>query len=759
MSFFSELKRRNVFRVGAAYIVSAWLLIQAAETIFPLFGFDDTPARIIVIVLAIGIIPALVFSWVYELTAEGLRKERDVDRSLSITHHTGRKLDFVIIGTLVAALGYFAYDKFVLDPGRDALTTVNTVAGLAEVRNLVGEDRFAEAYIRAQELEPVVTDESLRQELWEAVSVTTQLDSEPRGADIWMRPYNSTERDWQYLGQTPLENARLPFGMSRLRLELEEYRTLNVAWWDWLEISAYRFDPVGSIPEGMVRVQGDEFEVFLPGLEHLTIELPDYLIDATEVTNRQYKQFVDAGGYSNPEYWEHHFALDGQEQSFEEAMELFKDRTGRPGPSTWEVGMYSDGAADHPVGGISWYEAAAYARFVGKQIPTLFHWYWAAFPHASQFMMPRSNFGGSGSAPVREYEGISPSGAFDMAGNVREWVWNQSNDERFILGGGWSDPEYMFTDANAQSPFDRNETNGFRLMVSLDDTNLALAREPIVRPSRDYFAEQPVSDDIFDVYRRLYSYDATALNEEVVAKEEVERWSREEIELDAAYGDERFTVFLYLPADAEPPYPAIVYFPGSGAIYRRDKPAAGEFLFPFLITSGHAVLFPVYKGTFDRGTGLASDIQDETNFYREHVIQWSKDLGRAIDYLETRSDIVMQQLGYVGMSWGSAMAPVMMAMEPRIKAGVLISGGLVLQPTQPEVDPFNFLPRVRIPTHMVNVPNDYFYPLETSQKPFYEFLGADPKDRILLDGGHLPPMNDVTRETLNWFDQYLIPQP
>jgi hypothetical protein len=103
MSFFSELKRRNVFRVGAAYIVSAWLLIQAAETIFPLFGFDDTPARIIVIVLAIGIIPALVFSWVYELTAEGLRKERDVDRSLSITHHTGRKLDFVIIGTLVGS--------------------------------------------------------------------------------------------------------------------------------------------------------------------------------------------------------------------------------------------------------------------------------------------------------------------------------------------------------------------------------------------------------------------------------------------------------------------------------------------------------------------------------------------------------------------------------------------------------------------------------------------------------------------------------
>jgi dienelactone hydrolase len=495
------------------------------------------------------------------------------------------------------------------------------------------------------------------------------------------------------------------------------------------------------------------------GLERLTIELPDYLIDATEVTNRQYKRFIDAGGYSDPEYWENEFVQDGSELTFEDAMELFKDRTGRPGPSTWEVGTYPDGMAAHPVGGVSWYEAAAYARFAGKQLPTLFHWYWAAFPLASQFMLPRSNFDRAGSAPVGTYDGISPSGAFDMAGNVREWTWNRSGNDRFLLGGGWSDPEYMFTDVNAQSPLAREEMNGFRLMVSLDDTNLALAREPLDRLNRDYFSEHPVSDEIFEVYRRLYAYDATALNDEMVAREEVERWTREEVELDAAYGNERFTIFLYLPRGAEPPYRPIVYFPGSDPIYYRENPAADRFLFSFLITSGLAVLFPVYKGTFERGSELKSDIQNETNAYREHVIQWSKDLGRSIDYLETRSDIVMDQLGYVGFSWGSAMAPVMLAMEARVKASVLISGGLVLQATQPEVDPFNFLPRVGAPTLMINSPNDYFYPLESSQRPFYEFLGAEPKDRVLLEGGHLPPMNDVARETLDWFDQYLAVVP
>ena len=119
MSLFNELKRRNVFRIGAAYVVGAWLLIQVTETIFPLFGFGDTPARLVVIVLAIGFIPSLILSWVFELTPEGLKKDADVDSEKSITQTTGRKLDRIILVVLALALGYFAFDKFVLDPARD----------------------------------------------------------------------------------------------------------------------------------------------------------------------------------------------------------------------------------------------------------------------------------------------------------------------------------------------------------------------------------------------------------------------------------------------------------------------------------------------------------------------------------------------------------------------------------------------------------------------------------------------------------------
>jgi len=118
VSFFSELKRRNVIRVGAAYIVVAWLVIQVAETLFPLFGSGDAPARIVVIVLAIGLAPVLIISWAFEITPEGLKRDSEVDPEQSIAPHTGKKLDRVIMVMLVLAVAYFAFDKFVLDPQR-----------------------------------------------------------------------------------------------------------------------------------------------------------------------------------------------------------------------------------------------------------------------------------------------------------------------------------------------------------------------------------------------------------------------------------------------------------------------------------------------------------------------------------------------------------------------------------------------------------------------------------------------------------------
>ncbi len=121
MSFFDELKRRNVIKVAAAYLIVSWLLLQVSDTLVPALHLPEWFHSGVAFVLIIGFPIAMIFAWAFEMTPEGLKKEKEVDRAQSITQATSQQLNNVIIGLLVLALGYFAIDKFVLDPGRDAV--------------------------------------------------------------------------------------------------------------------------------------------------------------------------------------------------------------------------------------------------------------------------------------------------------------------------------------------------------------------------------------------------------------------------------------------------------------------------------------------------------------------------------------------------------------------------------------------------------------------------------------------------------------
>jgi len=146
MSFFAELKRRNVLRVGAAYVVAAWLVIQVVETIFPIYGLSDALIRIVITILAIGLIPALIFAWAFELTPEGLKKESEVDRSQSITPQTGKKLDRAIMVVLALGLAYFAFDKFVLSAQREADLVEQRAAAVEQARQEGRTEALVESY-------------------------------------------------------------------------------------------------------------------------------------------------------------------------------------------------------------------------------------------------------------------------------------------------------------------------------------------------------------------------------------------------------------------------------------------------------------------------------------------------------------------------------------------------------------------------------------------------------------------------------------
>ena len=411
----------------------------------------------------------------------------------------------------------------------------------------------------------------------------------------------------------------------------------------------------------MVRVGGGETDVNLPGLDHLApIELGDFLIGRYEVTNQEFKRFVEGGGYRRQELWKHPFAAGGRDAAVDPGDGSLhrQDRPTRAG-RRGRPASYPDGQANYPV---DRRELVRGRRVCGvrRRRPADHLSLEPTRPYlGGAAIVPLSNFAGRGLAPVGQYQGVEPvrhlrhgrqrTGMVPQRGRLRA---------RIILGGGWNDQPYPFNDAYAQDPFDRSPTNGFRLVNYLSDTSLAICRAS--RSSglfRDFRKLRPVSDPVFAAYRQMYDYDPLPLNAVVERRVDERDWIREQIAFDAAYADERMAAYLYLPKHGTPPYQAIVFFPG----LQRDPRAVvrseiSSWAFDFIIKSGRAVIHPIYKGTYERQDSLHSDYPDLSNFYKEHVIAWAKDMRRSIDYLDTRPDIDTAKVAYYGVSWGGYLA-------------------------------------------------------------------------------------------------------
>jgi hypothetical protein len=271
------------------------------------------------------------------------------------------------------------------------------------------------------------------------------------------------------------------------------------------------------------------------------------LVDRHEVTNEEYKKLMQG---VKREFWKQPFR--GREsRSVGGRGSALPRRDGLPGPS-WELG--SGKASKHPAAGVSWFEAAAYAEFAGKAPPSttgigLQTW-------ASMLIVPgQLPWGG----PSRSERGaVSGSGTTDMAGNVKEWCWNETGrGKRFILGGGFGEPTYMFIDQDAQSPWDRKANYGFRC-VKLPAPPPEVAARRIEAAFRDFSKEKPVSEEVFRAFRGLYAYDKGDLHARVEETETTEDWTHVTVSFNAAYGGERVIAHLYLPKDAAPPFQTVV---------------------------------------------------------------------------------------------------------------------------------------------------------------------------------------------------------
>ena len=633
-----------------------------------------------------------------------------------------------------------------------------------------GEQHYA-AYELALQIKDVIPSDPILEKAWDEMTSSMTIITEPLGARVSIKEYRSPDDEWMPLGQTPLDCSTVPKGFLRWSIQKEGYATVEVAQASrWDDTLRFTLDGTGVIPEGMVRVPGGQRGAWIVGEGWFeTEELQDFYLDRYEVTNHQFQAFVNEGGYRRRDFWKHDFIREGRVLAWEEAMEIFRDKTGRQGPATWELGSFPDGEEDYPVTGVSWFEAAAYTEFAGKSLPSIHHWIYSAALGWSEYIIPFSNFSQDGLAPAGSRNGLGLFGDYDMAGNAREWCFNATEGDRYILGGCWKEPLYMFNFPMKLPPFDRSSCNGFRCIQLIDkrDDPESIWRDILTKPTRDYSREEPVGDAIFEAYGFLYEYEKTPLKAEIAfTDDEPEHWTIEKISFDAAYGRERMFAYLFIPRGVSPPYQTVVLFTGAFAISMRSSQngrAINSFDFvDFVIRSGRAALCPVYKSTYERGDGYSVfDPEVTRSEHMTHMLQWWKDLSRSIDYLETRKDIDIERIAYMGSSWGGWLAPLFLAQDNRYRVAVLRLCGLPTRNLQPAFDTFNFMSRVKLPVLMLNGRYDNLFPHETSQVPMFEALGTPPEDKrhVLFNTAHsmYGYRNEMIREVLDWLDRYLGP--
>jgi formylglycine-generating enzyme required for sulfatase activity/dienelactone hydrolase len=697
----------------------------------------------------------------------------------------------LVIVLSLAGSGYYFYSQ------AEEKESERYQAALEEVESLLNKDRFSDAYLLIKDLDPM--QDPRRSEYAERIVVPGTIAIANEGVSVSFKPYGRDDVDWIPLGLTPFQSPTpLPRGELHFKLELEGHDAQEIVAKNpgpmfgngfYLEnIGRGRFTqepirlvPVGQIPGGWVAIPKSDQPFFLTGWSRdvfgmdLIEETSGFYVSKFEVSNSEYKEFVSAGGYTNPEYWQgQEFVGEGGSLTFEEAMTSFVDKTGRPGPSTWELSSYGEGEADLPVTGVSWHEAAAYARFRGLSLPTIYQWARFAlgpiegiYPLAG-VIEQQSNFSQERLVPVQSTLGLGPWGTYNSAGNVREWVWNQAGDLGLIQGSQWQSYG-NYSQAITAPRMNRHETNGIRLVQNLasEPFNERLLAPIDLLYDDPFVSREPVSDEAFEVMRFQFTAPKREpLEVQVERVEETQLWTADEHSLKFSES-ETFVIYLFKPTSGQPPYQTIVYGPPANAArpgqLNREAIPGQAANFSYILRSGRAVALPIWAATYERVLPRSSaGAGERSNRHRMGALAWHRDIVDTMDYIETLDDIRSDGVAYMGYSFGAAWyGQLVVALENRLSNAIFVSGGLVhTSQLNPMLDSINWAPRITVPVLQLNGIYDHIFPWEESAKRHFQLLGTPEEHKKLVgyDAGHIGfPENQMVAEIADWLDKYLGP--
>lgn len=664
---------------------------------------------------------------------------------------------------VVAFLGTRDNDTPTVDPAPQA----ETENLLPQVFMALDTDDYVEAFTVAERLQAQEPDNEILATLWDRMSNDFDFISDPPGAKVYVKDYHDESDVWEEVGVTPLKK-KMPYKTFRAKFVLDGYRDREVA-----RVSESMFSG-GRAPHEIkiaLRGNGDSF----PKMLNLTVEkfliplpgfplgasifLPEYLIDRTEVTNSEYKEFVDAGGYADPKWWQHAFELDGETLSFDQAVTHFTDSVGKTGPAGWDLGDYPEGEDDYPVGGVSWFEAAAYAAFRGKALPSVYHWAAAAYMDAEIARPIAPDFqknANMDSGVIQSADGtkaIATSGALKMAGNQREWAFNEGNGGRYILGGSWEDQRYMLLFQPPRTPWDRSLANGFRCAVYSDDEPPA---EELFAPNyvviEDLTSVAPIPDVIFDTLVNAGKYTSLPM-EAVTEQSDISHrdYDSETVIVNGVDGN-RMKFEVIMPKVKQESYSAIIFFPGSDALIPSEFDATHYVdMLNFVPKSGRVLVIPHYRELWEHADATTSQRLLNPTSGPAFIRMWAQDIRRTFEYLDSRSDIQNGDTAFFGISLGAIMGSYLVPYnQDRLATAMLVSGGLSNKTAA------QFIQRIAIPTIMINGKTDYIFPVDPAQTLMYKYIGTPPehKRHVIIEGGHMPDKAALARESLLWLDRY-----
>jgi formylglycine-generating enzyme required for sulfatase activity/DNA-binding winged helix-turn-helix (wHTH) protein len=606
-------------------------------------------------------------------------------------------------------------------------------ASVARVEELAASGRYIEGYeLAVQVLDRLPTEPrviSLMTELSDDLSITTR----PAGAEVFLRRLGSPREE--RVGVTPIEHRRIARGEYILSVRKEGYalyeRTMSTSLSraTIIDKQAWRIRidedlrERARVPPDMAFVPGGEYRLRATSRPtNATVKVADFFIDKFEASNRDFKAFIDAGGYRNEQLWDGA----GADRS------RLKDTTGLPGPRGWTGGTFPGGQETYPVTGIDWHEARAYCRFRGKDLPTLFQWEKAARPAVKgpgvvfgvvtpwglldgKDVAMRVNMDSTAPAPVDSFPfGMSPFGVYNMAGNVSEWIRNPFDYGYTVAGGGWNEPLYRFLYYGPRPALYTSDNLGCRCSRSAG----ADGSEPAtVFRSGAEVPHYPVSsEEKFRASAARYAYERSDLHAVVTGVTETASWRREEVAFDSQ-GGQRAKAYLYLPKSVAPPYQTIHYLSGNawwqGIPVTEIVEGRGARLAPYL-RYGRAIFLVVLEGFAGRETGKFANLEMGSAEWGPAVINWVKDMRRGVDYLVTRSDIDSYRIAFWNDST-SQIGTMLAAVEARYSAVVFVGGGAhpLVNHLPPEINPLHFAPHIRAPKLMLNGTYDDMKPQRT----------------------------------------------